>query len=289
MKFAYLIMAHHRFDVLKMLLHDLDDSRNDIFLHIDKKSKNVDCASLRACVNRANLFFVKRINVYWSDYSQIKCIYNLLNISTSYGYHDYYHFMVGVEFPIKTQNFIHSFFEQNNHKVFIGYDLCDNSYLDRIKYYHFFSRYARNTKGLCKFLYQKGKALVEFQKRLGFSRLKFDASIYKKGYANWSIPHEVALLFVNNFHKVKRKYFFTSCADEIIFHTLLYNSAFRNEIYDYLDEYHSAMRLTTWVDPKNQLHMTDIEELLKSDKLFARKFDTDDAIDIIRKIILFRQ
>ena len=38
-KHAYLIMAHHRFDVLKMLLTDLDYKDNDIYLHIDKKQK----------------------------------------------------------------------------------------------------------------------------------------------------------------------------------------------------------------------------------------------------------
>ena len=34
---AYLIMAHHRFDILGAVLLDLDDYRNDIFLHVDRK------------------------------------------------------------------------------------------------------------------------------------------------------------------------------------------------------------------------------------------------------------
>jgi hypothetical protein len=65
MKFAYLIMAHHRFDVLKFLLKDLDDERNDIFLHIDKKTGVYNQAELKNCVNKANLIFVKRHPVYW--------------------------------------------------------------------------------------------------------------------------------------------------------------------------------------------------------------------------------
>lgn len=35
---AYLIMAHNQWDVLEQLLRALDDPRNDIFLHIDKKT-----------------------------------------------------------------------------------------------------------------------------------------------------------------------------------------------------------------------------------------------------------
>ena len=64
MKFAYLIMAHHRFSVLKLLLEDLDDSRNDIFLHIDSKTKTADIDVLQSSVKKANLVLVKRMPVY---------------------------------------------------------------------------------------------------------------------------------------------------------------------------------------------------------------------------------
>ncbi len=36
-KHAYLIMAHNQWECLFELLKALDDPRNDIFLHIDKK------------------------------------------------------------------------------------------------------------------------------------------------------------------------------------------------------------------------------------------------------------
>ncbi len=37
-KHAFLIMAHNQYDQLKRLIEQLDDSRADIYLHIDKKS-----------------------------------------------------------------------------------------------------------------------------------------------------------------------------------------------------------------------------------------------------------
>lgn len=38
-KHAYCIMAHHNWNQLQLLVDLIDDERNDIFLHIDKKSK----------------------------------------------------------------------------------------------------------------------------------------------------------------------------------------------------------------------------------------------------------
>ena len=40
MKHAYLIMCHNNFEQLKLLLKLLDDERNDIYVHIDKKAKS---------------------------------------------------------------------------------------------------------------------------------------------------------------------------------------------------------------------------------------------------------
>ena len=39
---AYLIMTHGNFEILKLQLEMLDDSRNDIYIHVDKKVKNFD-------------------------------------------------------------------------------------------------------------------------------------------------------------------------------------------------------------------------------------------------------
>ena len=39
-KHAYLIIAHNNWKQLSLLLSVLDDERNDIYIHIDKKSKN---------------------------------------------------------------------------------------------------------------------------------------------------------------------------------------------------------------------------------------------------------
>ena len=284
MKFAYLIMAHHRFDVLKLLLEDLDDVNNDIFLHIDKKTIDYSEEELKRCIKNAKLVFVKRMKIFWSDFSQIQCVINLLQEATNYGFHDYYHFLVGVEFPIKSKEYIQDFFTMNNGKEFIGYCRGPEKSLYRIQYYHFLGKYERFKNKREKLLYTLNKKLLSFQRRIGVNRLHHENDYYKKGYANWSITHDLALYIINEFYKDKRQYKFSSCADEVFFQTVVYHSPYYKNVFDVNDEYHSCMRLTTWDDRNNQLHMKDLDHIIKSDKLFARKFDTGDAVDIIEEI-----
>lgn len=68
MKHAYLIMAHNNPGVLKVLLEMIDDERNDIFLHVDKKStllRDNDFATKNAQLH----VLQKRINVKWGVFT----------------------------------------------------------------------------------------------------------------------------------------------------------------------------------------------------------------------------
>lgn len=289
MKFAYLIMAHHRFDVLQMLLSDLDSTNNDIFLHIDKKTKDFPIDDLQNCVKHSHLIFVKRIPVYWGHSSQIKCVLNLLREARKYSTYDYYHLLVGVEFPLMTQKCIHDFFNKNRGKEFIGFN-AEQGFEERIRYYYIGSKYYRNRDSWIKRrMYDIGDYCLKFQKRIGVNRLKHDTEYYKKGYANWSITDGLAEFFVENAQKIMKEYKWTFCADEICFHTLVYHSPFFNNVYDYNDEYHSAMRITTWDDPYNQFHLCDVPMLVESNMLFARKFDDEEALETISEIIKSRK
>ena len=65
-KHAYLIIAHNQFSLLTKLLKCLDDERNDIYIHIDKKVKeNLDFLN-NICI-KSNIKLVKRIKVTWGD------------------------------------------------------------------------------------------------------------------------------------------------------------------------------------------------------------------------------
>lgn len=288
MRFAYLIMAHHRFDVLKMLLTDLDDQDNDIFLHIDQKTQNVPIEELKQCVRFSNLIFVDRIPVYWGHSSQIQCVLNLLKAATDHAHYDYYHLLVGVEFPLMSQEKIRRFFLENQGKEFIGF-VQKHGYEERIKYFYLWTKYQRDHRTLGKkILFHLGRVLLAAQKKIGVNRLKHEPEYYRKGYANWSITDALARFFVENTQEIMKKCRWSFCADEVCFHTLVYHSRFMENVYDEQDEYHSAMRITTWEDKHNQLHFDDVPMLMKSGRLFARKFDDEMATQTISEIIRMR-
>lgn len=71
-KHAYLIMAHNNFYILEKLLHLLDDPRNDIYVHIDKKVSEFDFVHYKNICEKATVIYPsKRINVHWGTQSQV--------------------------------------------------------------------------------------------------------------------------------------------------------------------------------------------------------------------------
>lgn len=93
---AYLIMAHSNPSQLCTLLKQIDDSRNDIFLHWDQKFPMPPQEEFFSVVKHSKLTFVpKPIAVYWGDYSLIQCELLLLQSATDKHEYDYYHLLSG--------------------------------------------------------------------------------------------------------------------------------------------------------------------------------------------------
>ena len=66
--------------------------------------------------------FIEQINVNWGGYSIVKCELLLLEAAVKSDT-DYvrYHLISGVDLPIKSQDYIHDFFE-DNHGEYIRFD-----------------------------------------------------------------------------------------------------------------------------------------------------------------------
>ncbi|MFR2882064.1 MAG: beta-1,6-N-acetylglucosaminyltransferase [Lachnospiraceae bacterium] len=118
---AYLVAAHHQMQLLQILLHLIDDERNEIYLHVDKKCKEFKEEEFRQTVKKAKIHFIERRSVTWGGYSQIQLELDLLKEATN-TYHDYYHLISGVDLPLKSQNEIYNFFEIHKGMQFVSYD-----------------------------------------------------------------------------------------------------------------------------------------------------------------------
>ena len=105
MKHAFLILAHGEFDVLEHLVHALDDERNDVFIHIDRRVKTIPFFKM----DKGNLQVLDyRIKTYWGDSSLLEAEMLLMQTACSFGDYKYYHIISGVHFPLKDQDTIHT-------------------------------------------------------------------------------------------------------------------------------------------------------------------------------------
>lgn len=68
MKHAFLIIAHNEYPVLEVLLSMLDDERNDIYLHIDKRATELFQQIKKVKMQKAGFYLIKNpIEVYWDQ------------------------------------------------------------------------------------------------------------------------------------------------------------------------------------------------------------------------------
>ena len=77
-KRAMLIMAHTQFDILEKLMQQLDHGRNDLYIHIDRKSRGFDLEHFSHICKKSKVVFIPRMSVHWGDSSQVECELRLL-------------------------------------------------------------------------------------------------------------------------------------------------------------------------------------------------------------------
>ena len=283
-KHAYLVMSHSNFNQLLLLLDLLDDERNDIYLHIDKKSNGYSIDEIRHHVKKSKLVFIKPMRVSWGGDSGIKCELRLLVESTKTP-HAYYHLISGMDLPLKTQDEIHAFFRQHCGCDFVALNRkhihnLSKSYMYRLNYYYMFQNFiGRNKDGFSLKLQWLQNKHLKLQKKLNICRTKNSKVEFQKG-SNWfSITHETARYVVNEYKKYKRYFEFTLCADEVFLQTILINSPRIDSIID------NNLRYIDWErgEPYT-FRIEDFDTLLHSEKMFARKFDITVDKTIIYKI-----
>ncbi len=181
--------------------------------------------------------------------------------------YDYINVISAQDFPIKSADYIYQYFYKRRGIEFITCDFIEGDWSDvasRIENYHLI-----NWRIPGKF--RLGKIISKILPPRVFP---FDYKIV--GRANWfsltTDAVQYAVEFLKSHPEMVRYFKYCWGADEFIFSTVLYNSHFKERLRDNL----------VYVDwggenighPK-VLSAQDFDKLKASDKLFARKFDTD--------------
>lgn len=285
MKHAFLILAHNEFWLLQELVSCLDDARNDIYVHIDKKVKELP--SLHT--SQAGLKMLdRRIDIRWGGLSMVEAEYELFTAAAANGPYQYYHLLSGVDLPIKSQDYIHGFFDHHDGKEFIGYTLTEMTpeLIRRTQRRHLFpERFSRKRNALS-FIRAGGICLQEI---LGIKRNR--GIDFKKGSQWVSITEKMAQYFLSHKEWVFRVFRGTFVPDECVMQTLAWMSPFRINIYNTEDDGIGCMRAIGWQqDPVPggwslvDWSASDFDTLAASPALFARKFNSQDP-QFIEKVV----
>ena len=278
MRHAYLIIAHNEFWVLRKLLSALDDVRNDIYVHIDRKVKDVPELS----THYSSLFVLEdRMDVRWGNISQIACEYLLWEKAKANGPYQYYHLISGTHLPLKNQDEIHAFFDDRlGQSMFSHLVRREGDYQEMLKLhrYSFFTRYYSSSKSwLAKLSQFMWKSCIAVQRWLKIST-NDDVQFYWAN--NWcSLTQDAVEYLLENKERIMRRYRWSFCGDEWFAPTELMNSVLRGSVEN------SDVLLFGSIQKSNAivLSMDCFESMVGSGCLFARKFSEENK-DVVERI-----
>lgn len=269
MKHAWLIIAHNEFEVLRLLLESLDDERNDIYVHLDRKVKKLPELSTA----QSRLTVLHDVDVRWGTVSQLRAEFLLFETALQSGGYAYFHLISGTHLPLKPVREIDDFFEKADGCSLLTGLRKDEPYQETLKMrrLHFFLKYYAAPHPWVRRLAQYAwRACIALQKVLHIT-VHVNDMFYKA--SQWvSLTDEAVSYLVARKKHILRKYRFSFCGDEFFVPSELLASPLKEKIRNCevllkqeMGRAHPGIyALSEWDTLKN------------SGYLFARKFTSDD-------------
>ena len=304
MRIAYIIFAYIDPKYIGRLANKLVvNTDNEVFIHCDKK---VDIKPfLDSCGNNKSIHFVKkRVVISWGGFSSNEGSVNSFREALATGKFDRFVVLTGLEYPIRSNDSILEFFEENKDTEYIRAanesKSTDINNLHKYCFYWFLDDINILKKIINKlnaFLLES-KILIKFKKP--YIILNYKKHDIYRGWAHIALTDK-AVKYIINFHDSNptfNKYFKSSYASgESYFHTILYNSPFiRNvpkecPIPEEERSLNSFLNVTYFEYPVNVTvfkYKSDYQKLKDSNYLFFRKVTSDskellDYIDIMHE------
>ena len=287
MKIAYLMLFHKDPRLLKRAIETLSSEDCGFFVHIDRKS---DIREFSTIGGDNTMFCEPRVPVYWAEFSQIEATRLLVReaLASSANY-DYFVFLQGSTYPLRSGRYIQRFLEKNRDLEFMnlvrmpapGYPL---SKINTLRYPS--DRPVRRLAARA--LARLGLAQRDYRKYLR------GLEAYS-GHACWALSRgacEYVMEFDTSNPHVEEYFRNTFVPEESFVHTILGNSRIRSRIRRnlvYADwstsiGHHPAMLNSEHVrlfEAQENVWVED--EWGSGEMLFARKF-SDDNLDLVERI-----
>lgn len=302
MKIAFLNLCHCDATIVARVANKLTKNRDfDMYIHVDRK---VDIEPfMKLLDNNSQVYFIeKRKKVYWGGYNAIEATFELLRtaLSSDRNY-DYFVLLQNLDYPIRSNEYIKEFFNENNGTEFIrGCKIAktkDWHYARKNKIYNKRDDdfYLYNHSKLRKYLHYFKLGLISVT-TIGFNGVikenneSFD--IYY-GTAQWAVTKKCAkyiIAFKNEHPKFNERMRHIQFPDEEYFHTVVHNSEFKYRCIKY-DEPEERW-LVNWrnihyfefPEEVTVFNEKDFDKIIKQDALFIRKVKTGISECLLDKI-----
>lgn len=289
MKQGILITVHKEIKHINKILNFFDDDFY-FFIHIDKKCK-IKENEFKLIQNYRNVLYISRsFKVNWGGGNLLRSRLLLSKEAVKHKSIEYFHAISGQDFPVKSCSEIKSLLENNRGKEYIENfkmpvkvkDWGKEEGMDRVCYYNFYDLF--NTKNI------GGKiairVLLKLQKILKIKRnISRDLPELFGGEAWWTLSYPCLKYVVDYTEKhpqFLKRLDYSLLPEEIYYQSVIMNSGFKANVVNY------NLRYIDWNQrngnkPAN-LDETDYKRIIKSDAIFARKFEYPVSKELINQI-----
>ena len=271
---AYLILAYAQPLMLQRLIAALDDPRNDIFVHVDKKGTGFrfqDSGFKSSSATRhSSLVIIDSTDARWGDVSLVEVELNLIEAALQHDPYTYFHLLSDSDFPIKSQDYIHAECERLAGTEFIGYAQTKEGELEvKMHRYHLFPKDFKNGN-IWKHVLRKGWLTIQ---KVVCCRRHGEMD-FRKGPQWWSITSDLATYVLSQKEAILSTYHHTFCPDEVFMQTLCWHSEFRERLAHANNEFIGCRRFIPWQNNTiRTIKGSDLPVMQASPCWFARKFD----------------
>jgi len=285
MQKAYIILAHKYPSQLFRLYKALNDEFSTFFFHIDKKA---DITKFQRLITDPEVNWVDRVEANWGEFSLVEAVLNLLHAVKDLGKKfDRIILLSGQDYPIKSNHTINEYLRRSAQSNFIEY----HSLPDSAKWKPNGGLYRVNKYFLGLRFHQRYKAKALNFLAMVFPTLQRQIPQGMKPYAGsmWWIIDDYSMNYILDYVKNNPEYVAfhkkTFAADELFFHMILLNAADERLQRSIVND---DKRFIKWTgldaSHPEQLNERDLEEIRRSDALFARKFDITEDDEILNLI-----
>lgn len=290
MKKAYIILAHKNLEHLLRMVGRLDDGNSFFFVHVDLKTA-LPC-SYAELAKHKQVTLVKRISTSWGGFSLAQATLNALHEIQSTGI-DFsaISLLSGQDYPIKSNAAIDRYLQQSEYGVYLDYFTLPNYKRWESGGTYRYKKYFFGIDRLSLVFSQFVNLVSTFVPVLA---RKMPPDLVPYCGSQWWTIDMYALRYILNFIEEHPDYMnfhkFTFAPDELFFHIILLNSTdpvLKNSICK------DNLRYIKWAKLDNAhpevLTVNDLDDLCKTNSLFARKFEggqDETILDLIDENLL---